>query len=114
TDFNAFGDFNLYARAPDEHTTEVFRIENRGGPPGQPFQVAVEDGHADGGATMKLVVAEREAPAQSRETAVEETIAAFRMAHPSASGRDGKEHLKRVGLRVRDEVFWGLWKDARP
>lgn len=114
TDFNAFGDFNWYARAPDELTTEVFRIENRGGLPGQPFQFSVEDGHVEGGATLRLVVAEPEEAKDSRDAAIEAAIAAYRHANPKASGRDGKEHIKKLGLRVRDEQFWTFWKDARP
>jgi len=114
TDFNAFGDFNLYARAPDELTTEVFRIENRGGPPGQPFQFSVEDGHADGKATMRLVVSEPEEAQDSRDAAIEAAIAAYRHANPKASGRDGKEHIKKLGLRIRDEQFWTVWRGAQP
>jgi len=114
TDFNAFGDFNLYARSPDELTTEVFRIENRGGPPGKPFLFSVEDGHTDDGATMRLLVTDKESVKENRGAALEEAIIAFRAAHPAASGREGKEHLKQLGLRVRDEVFWTCWKDARP
>jgi len=113
TDFNAFGDFNLYARAPDELTTEVFRIENRGGPPGQPFQFSVEDGHADDGATLRLVVGERETAKENRDEAIEETIIAFKFGHPSASGRECQEHLRKLGLRVRNDLFWEIWKGVR-
>jgi RecA-family ATPase len=113
TDFNAFGDFNLYARAPDELTTEVFRLENRGGPPGQPFQFSVEDGHSQAGATMRLVVPEPEKAMSSRDAALEAAISVYCRANPNASGRDCQEHIRDLGLKIKNDVFWEIWKGVR-
>lgn len=113
TDYNAFGDFNIYMKKKDALTTEIVAIENRGGPPGQPFAFTVEDGYGDDGATMKLIASEVDSDDDDRAMAVEQAIIAFRSSNPSASGRDGQRHLKQLGLKIRNDQFWDFWKSAR-
>lgn len=114
TDYNAFGDFNLYCRCPDELTTEVHRIENRGGPPGKPFSFIVKDGHADAGATLELVAEDLTPEASGqRAMALEQTVIAFRHSNPRASGREALDHVRNLGLRVSSDDFWAIWKGTK-
>jgi hypothetical protein len=117
TDYNAFGDFNIYSRKKDQLTTEIVNIENRGGPPGKPFKFTVEDGFLEGqGPTMKLVAddLDEERDAEERGTALEQAIIAFRSSNPTATVRDGKKHIKSLGLKVSSDEFWTIWKGVRP
>jgi hypothetical protein len=115
TDYPAFGDFNLYCRKKDQLTTEITAIENRGGPPGKPFQFQVQDGGTDAGPTLALVASDlNEDSDQEHDMAVEQTIIAFRHSNPGASTREGKAHLRALGLKVGSDKFWSLWKGAKP
>lgn len=116
TDYNAFGDYNIYCRKKDQLTTEIVNIENRGGPPGTPFTFTVEDGHDDAtGHTMKLVSRDVEDDDNDAEQdmALEQTIIAFRDSNPLASVRDGKKYIKTLGLKIGSDKFWTFWKAAR-
>jgi hypothetical protein len=67
--------------------------------PASPIQDCLQDGH-----TMK----------PERERAVEEIIAAYKAGRPSTSGRDCLEHVRQLGLKICNEVFWKLWREVRP
>src|SRR5207244_2907209 len=61
------------------HVTGIFRIDNRGGPPGLPFKYRVEDGEIESGPTLRLVVEDEDAEggegeAELRDREVEEAI----------------------------------------
>jgi hypothetical protein len=116
TDFPAFGDFNLFLRRLDGHTTEVFRIDNRGGPPGQPFRYCVEDGQSEAGPTMKLVVADAPSSAgiSEKEASVEDAIRAFKASHPDGSQRQCLQYLRDSGLGLKNDRFAKFWKRVQP
>jgi hypothetical protein len=114
TDFPAFGDFNLFLRRVDDHTSEVFRIDNRGGPPGQPFRYRVEDGQCEAGPTMKLVVADASPSLSDKEMAVEDVIRAFKASHPNGSQRECLQHLRDQGFGMKNERFTKFWKRVQP
>jgi hypothetical protein len=113
TEYSAFGDFNLYGRKKNQITTEIYEIENRGGPPGKPFMFSVEDGASAGGPTLRLVAEDCEKVERSENTAIEEVLVAFRDSNPKATVKEGKQHLKALGIRCGSDKFWELWKDAR-
>ncbi len=112
TDYGAFGDFNLYASTPDEVTTHVARIENRGGPPGRPFKFTVEDGMTDAGPTLKLVASELDTytDASLRNNAALSMVRAYMTSNPTASGREALDHIRKAGIKVGNMEFWTLWK----
>lgn len=116
TDYGAFGDFNIFAAKPDAYTTRIHTLEFRGGPPGRPFSYGVEDGSSDDGPTMKLVVSalDDDAATDDRTKALEQIVKSLRSANPSMTGRDGLEHVRKLGSKVKDCDFWELWKGARP
>jgi len=112
TDYPALGDWNLFARKPDDLTTEVYRIDNRGGPPGTPFSFAVEDGASEAGPTMRLVAQDASDRNQERDAAVEEQIVAFKETHPGESANACRKHLRALGIAIGNDKFWDLWRSA--
>jgi hypothetical protein len=114
TDYNAFGDFNLYGRKKDRLTTEIKDIEVRGGVPPKPFAFSVEDGFIEAeGATMRLVAKDIEEADEDTASAVEQTIIAFKSSNPGMSGREAMKQLKQGGMKVGNDFFWEIWKGTR-
>ncbi len=113
TEMTAFGDFNIYCRSADEQTTDVFKIENRGGPPGVPFHFHVDDGAVEAGATMRLVAETADTDDGSHEDVIVEALRKFRERNPRASGRDGLQQLRSLSLKVSSDRFWKLWGAGR-
>ncbi len=109
TDYDAFGDFNIFAATAGAHTTKVHRIENRGGPPGAPFTFTVEDDEVEGRATMRLVADDIEAD-EAEGAEVEQRIATFRASHPDLSASKALDHLRADGVKVSRSDFLRLWK----
>lgn len=104
SEFNAFGDFNLYGKTTDDFTTEVYRVENRGGPPGKPFSYQVVDEEVNGEPAMRLVakVEEHEQPQQKLvdpKRLVQEAILALAMAREIQPS--GSDFLVRPGQIVK-------------
>jgi hypothetical protein len=115
TDYGAFGDFNLYTNTPDSITTQVIRLENRGGPPGRPFSFVVEDGYSDDGPTLKLVPSTLALAADraERDDAAAATVRAFRQANPGMTARAALIELRKAGLELRDAAFFDIWRSVR-
>jgi hypothetical protein len=113
TDYPAFGDFNLYSRTADEQTTEIHKIENRGGPPGAPFRFTVMDGSCEAGPTMSLVYATVDKAKASKEDAIMESVRAWASTNPDGSGQACQAHVKQLGLKIKAQDFWNLWRDRR-
>jgi hypothetical protein len=115
SDFPAFGDFNLFLRRVDAYTTEVFRLDNRGGPPGTPFRYRAEDGHCEAGATLCLVVADATPAKEIVEDndRAEEIVRRLVADNPKCSQRDAKKQLRAEGLRVGSDRFQGIWKRVK-
>jgi hypothetical protein len=113
TDYTAFGDFNLFARKKDRHTTEVHNVELRGAPPGRPFRYQIADGSTDAGPTMRLVHAWIEDDDQDRTVALEQEVIAFKAMNPTARGRDCQAHLRTLGVKFGNTEFWSTWKADR-
>jgi RecA-family ATPase len=115
TDFPAFGDFNLFLRRVDPYTSEVFRLDNRGGPPGTPFRYRAEDGRCDAGATLRLVVADATPAKEIADDSdrAEEIVRRLMADNPRCSQRDAKMQLKAEGLRVGSDRFQGIWKRVK-
>lgn len=112
TDYPAFGDFNLYGRKADDLTTEITKIENRGGAPIKGFRFTVEDGAADDGATMRLLPTDLDdaAPLEQKTSAVEATIRDMRRAEPLLTGREAIDRLRSMGIKFSTSTFWDSWR----
>jgi hypothetical protein len=119
TEYGAFGDFNLYGRKIDDHTTELHRLEFRGGPSGEPFRYQVEDGEAQDGPTLRLV--RQSVPRggaggaeDGKDAQVRQAIRNWRLMHPEGTSRECAHHLRmRLQMRVGSDKFCRLWSDVQ-
>lgn len=112
TDYDAFGDFNLYGRKKDRLTTEIHEIQVRGGSPPAPFAFTVKDGSNDAGATLQLVPSSLEEADEDTTMAIEQTIIAYKASNAGIGGREALTNLRRSGVKVGNNFFWEVWKRA--
>lgn len=117
TEYGAFGDFNLYGRKVDEFTTEIHRLEFKGGPAGVPFRYQVEDGENLHGPTMRLV--RQDVPRSAREPDGKDAqaltaIRNWRLMHPEGTSKECIHHLRtKLRMKLGNDTFCQLWSDAR-
>ncbi|MFI5229830.1 MAG: AAA family ATPase [Gemmatimonadales bacterium] len=115
TDYPAFGDFNLYLRKKDKVTTEVFQIDNRGGPPGDGFLYSIVDGMTEAGPTLHIEVGESLDPDADAEAAQDTHAAIVRFItdNDGVGFQDMRRRLRKTGLTFGNVAFSAAWKEVR-